>query len=296
MKEGKEMSFSTVTVSFPVDMETFEEMRALCSEAGQADNVRYELIMNLQAAKNYEMSGFCVLAYDDEQNQLIGLASAIDMMGLHTYEWSIVVAPAYRQKGIGQSLLQEVSNGLAVRGADGTLALTFEEGPYGAQFLKNNGYSYSFSEATLQGAAQSAERPDNIEIRRYEEADREMLIAIFAAAFGDTMEEAQDLIDYNSTSEQLVLWVAVQDNQVVGTVTTRQEESVQWLTALAVHPQHTGLGIGSVLLKWVQQLAFDGGQQHVLLDVEIDNARALSIYEKAGFVKALQIDYYVYVK
>ncbi|WP_107840041.1 GNAT family N-acetyltransferase [Metasolibacillus meyeri] len=291
------MSFSTVTVSFPVDVETFEEMRILCAEAGQVDNVQYELIMNLQAVKNYEMSGFCVLAYDDECEQLIGLASAIDIMGLQTYEWSILVAPAYRKRTIGHSLLQEVYKGLSARGAEGALALTLEQGPFGAQFLKKNGYSYSFSEATLQGKAEAASQlPENMTIRGYEEVDEQMLVETFVAAFGDTAEEAQDLIAYNTTSEQHILWVAVIEDTVVGTVTTREEGEAQWLTALAVHPQYMGRGIGSALLKWVQQLAFDGGQQHVLLDVEIDNAHALSIYEKAGFVKSMQIDYYVYVK
>ncbi|WP_042470506.1 GNAT family N-acetyltransferase [Bacillus ndiopicus] len=290
------MSFSTVTVSFPVDSETFEEMLTLCNDAAQADGVQYGLIMNLQAAKNYEMSGFCVLAYDDEHNKLVGLASAIDMMGLHTYEWSIVVAPAYRKLGIGQSLLQEVYNGLSIRGAEGELALTLEQGPFGAEFLKNNGYRYSFSEATLQGEAQAVQQPENIEIRRYQGTDQQMLIETFMGAFGDTEEEAQDLIAYNTTSENLILWVAVMEDTVVGTVTTREEGAAQWLTALAVHPQHERQGIGSALLNWVRQLAYDCGQQHVLLDVEIDNARALSIYEKAGFIKVMQIDYYVYVK
>ncbi len=289
------MNFSAVTVSFPIDMETFEEILKLCEEAALADAVRYELIMNIQAVKNYEMSGFCVLVYDDEYNKLVGLASAVDMMGLKTYEWSIVVAPTYRQLGIGQSLLQEVYKGLSMREAEGELALTLEQAPFGARFLANNGYQYSFSEVTMQGEAKASEQQENIVIRRYEQADQQILIETFMAAFGDTVEEAQDLIAYNTAAENLILWVAVMEGSVVGTVTTREENTVQWLTALAVHPQYAGRGIGSTLLKWVQQLAFDEGQQHVLLDVEIDNARALSIYEKGGFIKSTQIDYYVYV-
>ncbi|MBH9787869.1 GNAT family N-acetyltransferase, partial [Clostridioides difficile] len=35
------------------------------------------------------------------------------------------------------------------------------------------------------------------------------------------------------------------------------------------------------------------GATFVMLDVEVDNKKALSVYEKAGFMKAQQIDYYV---
>ncbi|RKJ65064.1 GNAT family N-acetyltransferase, partial [Butyricicoccus sp. 1XD8-22] len=32
----------------------------------------------------------------------------------------------------------------------------------------------------------------------------------------------------------------------------------------------------------------------VMLDVEVENERALSLYEKAGFMKSMQVDFFVY--
>ncbi|MEO4053877.1 GNAT family N-acetyltransferase [Solibacillus sp. CAU 1738] len=288
------MNFSAITVSFPIDEETFGELKALCQEAAQADAANYELVMNLHAARNYEMSGFYVLVYDDEQNKLVGMASAVDMMGLKTFEWSVLVSPMYRQLGIGNALVNVLQEGMAVRGAEGELALTVENSPFGANYLMKKGYHYSFSEATLEAKAEMMTPYDGLTIRRFEFKDTLALVEIFSAAFGDTLEEAHELIEFNSTTADLILWVAEVDNVVVGTVTTRKEGEVQWVTALAVHPEFEGRGIGSALLNWAKDFAYRGGEKTVLLDVEIENLRALSVYEKAGFIKSMQIDYYVY--
>ena len=98
------MNFSFMTVSFPVDLETYNEMKGLCEEAHKADGVHYESILNLPNAQNYEVSGFFVLVYSDEDDRLVGLASAIDLIGLNTFEWSILVSPMYRRIGLGDAI------------------------------------------------------------------------------------------------------------------------------------------------------------------------------------------------
>ncbi|HAU35452.1 MAG TPA: GNAT family N-acetyltransferase, partial [Lysinibacillus sp.] len=71
------------------------------------------------------------------------------------------------------------------------------------------------------------------------------------------------------------------------------ENEIQWVTALAVHPNCEGQGIGTALLSFSKDYASKTGATFVMLDVEIDNKKAISVYEKAGFMKAQQIDYYV---
>ena len=289
------MNFSAITVSFPIDEETYSELKALCKEAAQEDSVNYELVMNLQLARNYEMSGFFVLVYDDDQNKLAGVASAVDMMGLNTFEWSLLVSPIYRKLGIGNALFGSLHEGLEVRGAVGELALTVENSPFGANYLTKNGYQYSFSEATMEAKAELMAPYEGLFIRPFDHSDREAIVDIFCTAFGDTEEEAHELINFNSTAADLNLWVAELDGNVVGTVTTRKEGEAQWVTALAVHPKYEGRAIGTALLNWVKDYALRGGEKIVLLDVEIENNRALSVYEKANFIKTMQIDYYVFV-
>lgn len=286
------MNISVMTVSFPLDGETLKEVKLLCEEATIHDYRVYETIMSVPMASSFESKGFMVLAYEDEQDLLVGSASAIDLMGLHTYEWSLVVTPAYRQKGIGAALVEGIQAGLADRGAEGQLAVVIDGSPYGHAFIENKGYAYSFSEATLETKAEPVELQTDISIQPYAGEQGE-LIAIYSEAFGDLPEESEELITFNTSTNGRKLWVAYRDGLVVGTVTTAQENEIQWVTALAVHPNCEGQGVGTALLSFSKDYASKVGAKFVMLDVEIDNKKALSVYEKAGFMKAQQIDYYV---
>ena len=288
------MNFSFMTVSFPVDVETYNEMKTLCEEANQVDGVHYEAILNLPHAQHDQASGFFVLVYNDTNDQLVGLAGAIDLMGFNTFEWSILVSPMYRRIGLGDAIYKVLQEGLEVRGSDGELALMMEGITCGRVFLEKRGYLYSFSEATLEAHAEQVEKRQGLTIRPFASKDTEELIEVFCEAFGDMREEAQDLIAFNTHTEGLVLWVAVENDAVVGTVTTRKEGDAQWVTALAVHPKYSGRGIGTALLNSVKQLAFNGQEKRVLLDVELENNRALVVYEKAGFYKCAQVDYFAF--
>ena len=289
------MNFSAITVSFPVDEETYAELTTLCKEATQTDGACYHTVLNLPIAKSYESKGFYVLVYNDDEDKLVGAASAVDLMGLDTYEWSMLVAPMYRQLGIGDALLNVLREGMATRGADGELAIMVESSNYGREFLQSRGYVYSFSEATFEAKAEVAALRADLVIRQFQSKDTEALVDIFSGAFGDMREESLELIHFNTTTAGLILWVAEQAGEVVGTVTTRKEGEVQWITAFAVAPNMQGQGIGTSLLNWVKDIALRGGEKTILLDVEVENDQALAVYEKAGFMKSSQVDYFVYI-
>ncbi|MEX3745109.1 MULTISPECIES: GNAT family N-acetyltransferase [Lysinibacillus] len=286
------MDISVITVSFPLDGETLNELKSLCEEATLNDYRVYETIMNIPMASSFDSKGFMVLAYDDDKDVLVGAASAIDLMGLHTYEWSLVVTPLYRQKGIGTALVGGLQAGLDERGAEGQLALVIDGSPFGHAFIEKRGYTYSFSEATLETRAERVELRSDIEISPYA-GEHAALMTIYSEAFGDLPEESEELIAFNTSTDGRKLWVARKDDMVVGTVTTVVENEIQWVTALAVLSTCEGQGIGTALLTFSKDFASENGAKYVMLDVEIENRKALSVYEKAGFMKAQQIDYFV---
>ena len=95
-----------------------------------------------------------------------------------------------------------------------------------------------------------------------------------------------------ATLKMLNMAGAELDGEVVGTVTTRKEGEVQWISAFAVAPNKQGRGIGTQILNWVKDYALQNGERYVMLDVEIENDKAIRVYEKAGFLKLMQIDYF----
>lgn len=290
------MNFSIMTISFPMDTLTQQELQQLCNESYEADHSQYDSILNISLATDYEAKGFIVLAYDDEADRLVGAASAIDLMGLYTFEWSLLVHPMYRRLGLGAALYSRLQQELELRSATGQLALMMaQKDGVGQHFLQQRNFAYSFSEASLAAKAQRSQWSDALEIREFQETDTSSLVDIFMDAFGDDAQEALELVQYNATNEELRLWVSLLNDKVVGTVTTRKTEDAEWITALAVHSSMKGKGIGTALIQKVKQLAFEEGLTSVKLDVELENERAFAIYEKTGFVITAQVDYFAKV-
>lgn len=279
-----------MTVSFPVDVETASEINQLVKMTGLEDQVSYEQVLNLPAITDEAVKGFAVVAYADEE--LVGVVTAIDMIGIHSYEWSGLVSPHVRRSGIGKALLTVLNKNLEVRGAESELALLVKVAPHGKAFFEAERYEWNFSEAMLRADATSTKGDNKVEIKPLSD-EHESLTQILMNAFGDTEEEVQVVVNFNESNPIRHIFVANVEGETVGTVTVVEEEDILWVTALATISDKQGQGIGSSMLDFVLAEAVNLGHQTVMLDVEIDNDRALSLYEKAGFSPVMQVDYYV---
>lgn len=284
------MDISLMTVSFPVDQETAREIMELIQLTEKQDQLSYEQVLNLYAMTDESVKGFVVVAYDEEE--LVGIVSAIDMIGVHSYEWSGLVQLRYRKQGIGKALVSALHKNLEMRGAESELALAIKDAPNAKQFMDSLNYDWNFSEATMQ-AAPAEQKSDSLVHVQPLTNEHDDITQILMNAFGDTEEEVHTLLNFNESNPSRHVYVAKMNGTCVGTVTVVEENQSFWITALATDPSKRGQGIGSAILHFVLAEAKNREVEKVMLDVEIDNAGALSIYEKAGFTTNLQVDYYV---
>lgn len=284
------MEISIMTVSFPVDVETASEISQLVKTTGFEDGISYEQVLNLPAITDEAVKGFTVIAYDDEE--LIGVVSAIDMIGIHSYEWSGLVLPRFRRRGIGKALLTTLHKNLEARGAESELALTVKDAPYGKAFFEEENYEWNFSEATLTASATNEIGDSKVVIKPLTD-EHKSLTNILMNAFGDTEEEVQVIVNFNESNPTRHIFVAIEDGETVGTVTAVEEGDILWATALATISEKQGQGIGSSVLQFVLAEADKRGYETVMLDVEIDNDRALSLYKRVGFSPVMQVDFYI---
>ncbi len=284
------VDITILTVSFPLDVETSSEIQALVRKSEALESINYDQVLNLPVITDPLSKGFAVLAYAGDE--VIGVITAVDMIGIHSYEWSALVHHDFRRQGLGHALIQELQRNFEVRGCESELALTIKESNTGAAFLLKEGYEWNFSEATLKSENKTVALNSEVDIVPFT-SERQDLTRILMSAFGDTEDEVNTMIEFNVSNPSRHVFVAKKQGEVVGTVTAVEERDTLWITALATNPSHQGQGIGSALLAFVQEEGFRKGSEEVMLDVEIDNDKALSVYEKAGFKPVLQVDYYV---
>ncbi|MDI2587881.1 GNAT family N-acetyltransferase [Psychrobacillus sp. NEAU-3TGS] len=281
------MDILIMTVSIPLDSDTMQEVKELLQE----DKVNYASLLSVDELTDSHIKGFCVLAYDDESDKLVGVLTSIDRLETGDFEWSAVVSPSIRREGIGTGLVAELDRNLALREATYDLALVPEDSQEAQEWLEKIGYVYDFTERTMMAKAVETEVQSEVNIMPYTSEEPEVM-EVLISAFGDTLDEVSNFIAYNTQTPNRKLWIASLESKVVGTFAIVEDLDKLWITGLGVHEQASGKGVATAILEWAKNEAKHVGKASIYLDVEIDNEKALAVYQKAGFETIRHTHYY----
>lgn len=71
---------------------------------------------------------------------------------------------------------------------------------------------------------------------------------------------------------------------IIGLIELRRREVLGHVISIAVHPLYRGLGIGSKLLKALEERFASRGALRIFLEVDVLNKPAVSFYRKHGYV------------
>lgn len=267
------MNISLSIESFPLDGKTVQD----ASDFLTLFQTDYSQVLHRSLWQNPEARGFAVLAYTDE-GELVGFASSADMVGLHHYEWSVLVDPQYRRVSLGTALAEGIEHGHSQRQAESILVASIET-PEAAQFLESLGYWLDFKEILMAAEPlEELELPNDLAVKPYN-GEREELDSLLEAAFD---EGILSVVSHNIESPDRYVWVMARDGKMVAAATLLEEGADLWVTAFAVDPKQQGKGYGKAFLLWCRHHAFTVGKHQVLLDVETEND-ALKVYGKSGF-------------
>lgn len=109
------------------------------------------------------------------------------------------------------------------------------------------------------------------------------------------------LQDAASRAEKAELWVAVdEDDRVLGTVTLSpagspyreiSRDGEGEFRMLAVDPQARGRGVGEALARWCIERSRDLGDERMVLCTQKENATAIRLYARLGFVRLPERDW-----
>ena len=277
------MEISLSIASFPLDSETIEDMNVLLNLSDQD----YSKSLFHSSWDQTDAKGFAVLAYTEE-NELLGFAAAMDLIGLDSYEWSAFVHPGFRRLTIGSALAGGVSYGLEQRkAADEHAAFVEEESA--KNFMESLGYQPDFKEIELTAEPlEEFSLPELTVVTPYN-GELAALERLMSAAFD---EEVIPVVHYNIESRNRNVFLMKRNAELVASAALLEEgDGELWITAFAVSPAEQGKGYGKAFLLWCRHYAAEQGKKRVVLEVETEND-ALSVYEKSGFIPVHTVAYW----
>jgi putative acetyltransferase len=136
--------------------------------------------------------------------------------------------------------------------------------------------------------------PD-LAIRLAEAADVAAIEAVLAAAFADyqfayTPEAfaatTPTAAQIQSRLDEGPVWVAVQENTMLGTVSAVPHGQGLYIRSMAVLPMARGQGIGVLLLQHLEDFALAQGYSYLFLSTTPFLTRAIRLYEQIGFSRS----------
>jgi ribosomal-protein-alanine N-acetyltransferase len=86
-------------------------------------------------------------------------------------------------------------------------------------------------------------------------------------------------------AEHRLLLVAKDEDQVIGYAAINIGDLEAEIMTIAVHPEHQRQGLGSAFMRAMLQPVEAAGVRHVLLEVEVGNDAAVTLYERFGFIR-----------
>ena len=130
-----------------------------------------------------------------------------------------------------------------------------------------------------------------ISIRPYDARDEESVIDLWEVCFPDDppWNEPRDVIQRKMTVQPELFFVALIDQQVVGTVLAGFDGFRGWVNKVATHPSQQRKGIASRLMQAAEKALADLGCPKLNLQVRADNDAVVAFYRKAGYVVEDQV-------
>lgn len=132
----------------------------------------------------------------------------------------------------------------------------------------------------------------HIRVRRATVQDASSIASILHASFVEyeALYTSAAFAATTPTSEQIQqrmnegpVWVALQDETVVGTVSVVLKQRALYVRGMAILPTARGQKIGTLLLNQVEEFAFQHHVERLFLSTTPFLSRAIRLYEHFGF-------------
>jgi ribosomal protein S18 acetylase RimI-like enzyme len=138
--------------------------------------------------------------------------------------------------------------------------------------------------ATLDASEGASESASRITIRPFRTTDFRAVRRVWkAAGLRISPSDSKKELDRTRKRDPDLFLVALQGKAVVGVVLGRFDGRRGWVNHLAVDPRRQSRGIGTALIRELEDRLRAKGCPKVNLHVESDNHEVVAFYEKLGY-------------
>jgi ribosomal protein S18 acetylase RimI-like enzyme len=238
------------------------------------------------------------LYYEDDL--LVGYL-AIDDRGSPQAELVGMVHPDYRQRGIFRALLDAaVAEGRA-RNMQQFVLVNEQSSRSGRAFLHSSGavLSESEHEMFLSRMPQRQSFDESLIVHKADLSEIDCIVKVQSASFGDSEETTRQrvlqCIQHPDQTYFLAVFgeEAVGCHEPVGSFRLDSSDTFIGIYAFGVRPDYQGRGYGRQILEDAIDIIRARSQKTIMLDVDVENSRALRLYRSCGFEIRTTYNYYV---
>ena len=124
-----------------------------------------------------------------------------------------------------------------------------------------------------------------MQIRPYEDQDERQVIGLWGEVLPDSAphNEPATALRQKLAVERDLLFVAVSDGAVIGTVMGGYDGHRGWVYSVAVRPAERRKGVGTALLRRLEEALVARGFLKVNLQMRVSNAGVVAFYERLGY-------------
>jgi len=194
--------------------------------------------------------------------------------------WGPVVHRGHVREGVGARLLEEARTALRDGGYEALRVLVDQRNRVARSFFLAKGLAAwrdnHLYECRLDGPLPPSAK--GVSVAR--PADHGEVTAVLASAFPDSGHIERPLTQREREGYRHHI---LQDSgRIIGAAAVRTSPRRNWLTLIAIRPEHRGKGLGHDLIRGVIAGEARLGATRLGLEVLADNAAAIAMYEAAG--------------
>ena len=124
-----------------------------------------------------------------------------------------------------------------------------------------------------------------VEVREFQTQDRSAVVLLWNQLFPNATghNDPNTSLDRKLEANDGLLFVAVEDDAVIGTVMAGYDGHRGWIYSVGVDPRYQRRGVGTHLVRHTERELMSLGCPKINLQVRTDNAEVVAFYATLGF-------------